>query len=259
MDVGKDAHLRPGLLARIFGRSGPAASIPAGSRVYAIGDIHGRLDLLDQLWTQILADAAPGPPGVMVVFLGDYVDRGPDSKGVIDFLLNARLNGLPPLCLRGNHDQAILDFLADGNFWRSWEDFGAPDTLESYGVTPPIRDDEGEFERARRDFAAALPPQHLQFFAGLPDRHVIGDYAFVHAGLRPGVSLEKQDVRDLLWIRDEFLVSRVSFGKVVVHGHTPGALPVRRPNRIGVDTGAYATGRLTAVVLEGTGCRFLQT
>ena len=249
----------PGWVSRIFGSPKEPASIPAGGRVYAVGDLHGRLDLLVKLWAIIEADAAQSAVQKVVVFVGDYVDRGPDSKGVINFLLSAQLKDGVVLCLRGNHDQSVLDFLADANVYRSWKPFGAPETLVSYGVKPPLFDDERDFERARREFVDKCPKSHVKFLSSLPYSHSIGGYFFSHAGARPGIPLDEQDPKDLLWIRDEFLTARQPFEKVIVYGHTPIEVAARRTYRIGIDTGAYATGRLSAAVLEGTGCRFLAT
>jgi serine/threonine protein phosphatase 1 len=235
------------------------ANIPAGCRVYAVGDIHGRLDLLEKLWSMIVADAEGVHLHKVIVFVGDYVDRGRDSKGVIDFLIHAKLKGGEVVCLRGNHDQSVLDFIGDANFYRAWRQFGAPETLLSYGVMPPRFDNESGFEKARAEFVQKCPPEHVKFFESLKYSHVIGGYVFVHAGVRPGIPLNEQDPCDLLCIRDEFLASQQSFEKVVVHGHTPQETALRRTNRIGIDTGAYATGRLSAVVLEGTECRFFST
>jgi serine/threonine protein phosphatase 1 len=247
------------LASRLFKPKKAPASIPKGGRVYAVGDIHGRLDLLKQLWEMIEADAADAPLHKVVVFIGDYVDRGPDSKGVIEFLINARLKGGVVLCLRGNHDQAVLDFMADANFYRNWKTFGAPETLMSYGVRPPLFDKEEELERARKELVQKCPEKHVKFLISLPYSHEIGGYFFAHAGARPGVPMDDQDPQDLLWIREDFLSSRHGFDKVVVHGHTPEEKPRRRAYRIGIDSGAYATGHLTALVLEGTEHRFLST
>jgi serine/threonine protein phosphatase 1 len=152
-----------------------------------------------------------------------------------------------------------LDFIADAKFYRTWKPFGAPETLLSYGVKPPRFDDDAEFEEARADFVRKCPSAHVEFLSSLPYSYSIGGYFFSHAGARPGIPLDEQDPHDLLWIRDEFLSSRASFGKVVVYGHTPVETPARRSNRIGIDTGAYATDRLTAAVLERNECRFLST
>lgn len=234
------------------------AVVPAGQRVYAIGDVHGRLDLLQKLWAMIESDAAHVNLRTTVIFVGDYVDRGRDSKGVIDFLIKIKQEG-NVVCLRGNHDQAVLDFIADAKFYRTWKPFGAPETLVSYGVMPPRFDDEAEFEKARQEFVVNCPRAHVDFLQSLPYCHELGGYFFVHAGVRPGVPLKDQDPQDMLWIREDFLFSRADFEKVVVYGHTPVEQAGRRGHRLSVDTGAYATGRLSAAVLEGRGCRFLAT
>jgi serine/threonine protein phosphatase 1 len=234
------------------------ATIPDGQRVYAVGDIHGRLDLLEKLWAMIEADAANTGLRKTVVFVGDYVDRGRHSKGVIDFLLKIKQDA-DVVCLRGNHDQAVLDFITDPKFYRTWKPFGAPETLLSYGVKPPRFDDEAEFEKARDEFVANCPQAHFEFLQSLPYSYELGGYFFVHAGVRPGVPLEEQDPQDMLWIREDFLFSRAEFEKVVVYGHTPVEQAGRRGPRLSIDTGAYATGRLSAAVLEGQSCRFLTT
>ena len=229
-----------------------------GRRVYAVGDIHGCAAQLEQLTNTIVRDGENGAEIQSIVYLGDYVDRGPDSKGVIDRLL-CPPPGFQMHFLRGNHEQLLLDFLEDPNLFRLWKNYGGQETLISYGVLPPRFDDESAFAEARDQLAEVLPPSHLQFLRSLRLSIEIGDYFFVHAGVRPGVPLESQAAEDLLSIRDEFLMSSKNFGRVVVHGHSPTPSPVRRRNRIGVDTGAYATGRLTAAVLEGADCRFLHT
>ena len=244
-------------LRRWFGQKDKAPAVPPDCRVYAIGDIHGRSDLLKRLMSLIQNDAR-GPGKKILVFLGDYVDRGADSKGVIEELLNLP-DDLGAHFLRGNHDQTLLDFLRDPAAYRVWREFGAVDTLLSYGVRPPLEDSDAAFRDARDRFESALPLDHRNFLESLSLSYEIGDYFFTHAGVRPEVPFEDQEPQDLLWIRDEFLNSAVDFGKVVVHGHTPAGAPVKRQNRIGIDTGAYFTGRLTAAVLEGEKCRFLQT
>ena len=230
---------------------------PEGMRIYAIGDIHGCSKELDQLTTSIVRDSADAPDSRAIVYLGDYIDRGPDSKGVLDRLLNPP-SGFAAYHVRGNHDQVMLDFLADPAVYREWGEFGGRETLASYGVAPP-RGDDGAYARARDRLLLALPPRHLDFLNRLPLSVTLGDYLFVHAGIRPGIALGNQSLEDLMWIRNDFLDSTEDFGTVVVHGHTPGENPVRRANRIGVDTGCYASGRLTAAVLEGTTCRFLRS
>jgi len=250
--VGRD-FLR---LRRTPRRAKPA--VPEGQRVYAIGDIHGRRDLLDELLDDVRKDCLGTQQTVVIVFVGDYVDRGPDSKGVIERLLNLP----PPLqgkFLRGNHDQALLDFIEDPLRYETWCDFGADETLTSYGVRPPRDHSANALVEARERFAGAFPSEHLRFFESLLLSCELGDYFFAHAGVRPGTPLDEQKEEDLLWIREEFLRSSEDFGKVVVHGHTPTDSPVKRANRIGIDTGAYLTGRLTAVALEGHSQRFLQT
>jgi len=235
-----------------------AVALPAGVRVYAVGDIHGCSTLLDQLHARIAADAAPSSAEKRIIYLGDYVDRGPDSKGSIERLLHAVPAGLTPVYLKGNHDGALLDFVEDSESYRAWRNYGAPATLLSYGIRPPLYDSLEAFEAARVALSRAIPLEHLQFLRNLDLTFVLGDYVFVHAGLRPGISIERQQEQDLLWIRDEFLSSGATFEKFVVHGHSPVPNAMRLRNRIPVDTGAYATGILTCAVLEGDACRFLQ-
>jgi serine/threonine protein phosphatase 1 len=248
-----------GLLSRIFGRQPEASSVPAGVRVYAVGDIHGRLDLLGALQEKIARDGETATDKRIIVYLGDYIDRGADSKGVIERLLAQPPEGFSARHLKGNHDQSLLDFLEEPAHYRMWKDYGARETLLSYGVMPPRGEGDSALKKASEDLALALPEAHLEFIRGLELSVTIGDYFFVHAGVRPGLPLSKQSPQDLMWIREEFLTSSSDFGKVVVHGHSPSPMPVKRANRIGVDTGAYATGRLSCVVLEGASCRFLQT
>lgn len=247
-------------LQRLLGRNTRPPAVPAGRRVFAVGDIHGRRDLLDRLTGQIRTyGKTAGPAQNTLIFLGDYIDRGPHSKGVIAYLLELDLPGWEIVFLRGNHDQSLLDFLDDANLYRAWRNFGGAETLLSYGVMPPRFDDEKAFARARDELAQMCPPAHLRFFRDLKNLHQEGDYLFVHAGIRPGIPIERQVPEDLLWIRDDFLLSNRLSSRVVVHGHTPAPSPVRRRNRICLDTGAHATGCLTAAVLEGEGCTFLAT
>lgn len=226
-------------------------------RIYAVGDIHGRADLLDKLLEKIVRDASQTPATQSLVFVGDYIDRGSDSRGVIERLLDAP-EGFETHYLRGNHDQALLDFLENPSSYRTWRRFGADETLLSYDVEPPAQD-ETAVALARDELAEKLPASHLRFLQDLQPFVQIGAYHFVHAGVRPGLSLEDQSLEDMMWIRDEFLNCEDDFGKVIVHGHTPGERPVCRSNRIGIDTGAFATNCLTAVVLDGVGARFLNT
>ena len=247
-----------GILARWFRRKGPAPAVPPNCRIYAVGDIHGRSDLLDRIVHLIRDDVAAHPKETILVFIGDYVDRGADSKGVITRLLDLKREFTVHF-LKGNHDEVLLDFLNDPRAYRVWCEFGAVETLLSYGVRPPLSEGDDALIDARDRFARALPQSHRAFLEALSLSFEIGDYFFAHAGIRPGVPFENQQPNDLLWIREEFLTSTADFGKVVVHGHTPTRTPTRKSNRIGIDTGAYSTGRLTAAVFEGKDCRFLQT
>lgn len=241
-------------------RAAARPAVPAGLRVYAIGDIHGRLDLLEDLHAQIRRDLAVGAPlQAVLVYLGDYVDRGLHSKEVVNLLINGPLPAGRAIFLKGNHEEAFLDFLGDPGFGMVWRNFGGLETLHSYGVPEAARlATVDQFLLAHRSLQESLPAAHLTFLRSLRLNVSFGDYFFAHAGVRPGVPLDRQSDEDLLWIRDQFLDSAEDFGKIVVHGHTPEAEPVIRANRIGIDTGAYMTGVLTALVLEGTTRRFLQ-
>jgi serine/threonine protein phosphatase 1 len=235
--------------------------VPAGSRVYAIGDVHGCAALLRGLHRRILDDAAAHPtPRKIVIYLGDFVDRGEESRAVIDLLIDEPLPGFERVLLRGNHEDSMLRFLVDAAIGPSWLAYGGDATLLSYGVRPPKPIGEpSELERAQSELAERLPERHRRFLAGLRLSHVEGDFFFVHAGVRPGVPLDRQDPADLLWIRDEFLRSEAAFGKIVVHGHSITARPDLHPNRIGIDTGAFASGCLTCLILEGAALSFIQT
>ncbi len=229
---------------------------PDGTLVYAIGDVHGRLDLLVEMHAQIAAEIMRlRPADWRVVHLGDYVDRGPDSKGVIEFLVRQTADRRI-LALAGNHDVGFLDFLAeprpDGLFAHN----GGVETARSYGVDLDLFDPIA-FQSGSRALFEAVPRSHTDFLRGLKDRATFGDFFFCHAGIRPGVALDAQDPRDLIWIRGEFHRHRELFSKVVVHGHTPAAEPEVLPNRVNVDTGAFASGRLTALVVDGAEKRLL--
>jgi diadenosine tetraphosphatase ApaH/serine/threonine PP2A family protein phosphatase len=235
--------------------------LPEGELLYAVGDVHGRADLLSNLLAQIEADAEGRAAGAKtLVFLGDYVDRGPDSRGVIELLRTGLPDGFNAHFLKGNHEALLLDFLADPDALDHWRMNGGEATLASYGVEVDLFNGTGAPPEMWRDaFAAALPEAHLDFLENLKLQTGDGDYLFVHAGIRPGVPIEAQAEDDLIWIRDEFLNSDEAFGKVVVHGHSPAFAPVVRPNRIGIDTGAVFSGRLTALRLEDGEQGFLQT
>lgn len=227
-----------------------------------MGDVHGRLDVLEPLIRDIAADARASRPAEqpLLVFLGDYVDRGPDSKRVVDLILDLHEgDAFEVRALKGNHEEALLAFFDDPNFGAAWMEHGGGATLASYGVPPPAtRTDAEAWGRAVDAFAKALPPAHRDFYARLELMLTVGDYAFVHAGVRPGVALDRQEERDLLWIRREFLEEPGPFGKVIVHGHTPMEEPQLTRHRLGVDTGAYATGVLTAIRLHHEDQRLMQ-
>ncbi|HTO79039.1 MAG TPA: metallophosphoesterase family protein [Methylocystis sp.] len=235
-----------------------APSPPEGLRLYAIGDIHGRLDLLETLARRIEADLKDAPTPAVTIFLGDYVDRGPDSAGVLDRLAR---RDFPTefLALRGNHEEVMLKFLENPDILESWRNYGGLETLHSYGtdVFPAMRG--MGYEAIRENFLERLPGSHVQFLRDTAHSTTFGDYFFCHAGARPGVALDRQTPRDLLWIREEFLEFRGGWDKVVVHGHTPVAEPELLTSRINVDTGAFASSILTAVALEGSQRRIIST
>ena len=233
-----------------------------GRLIYAIGDIHGRLDALNLLLRDIAQDASITRPAQrpLLVFLGDYVDRGAESRQVVEMVLRIQAHGTYEVAaLKGNHEQALLQFLAEPDFAMTWMEHGGRSTLKSYGVSASAaRGNTRAWSTVRDEFRRALPEAHLRFYRELDLVRVIGDYAFVHAGVRPGVPLAEQTERDLLWIRDDFLKDRGPFDKVIVHGHTPSEVPQMLKHRLGVDTGAYATGVLTAVRLYGVEQRLIQ-
>ena len=228
-------------------------SLPQGQLIYAIGDIHGRSDLLALLLDKIAADAAHSKDAKRrtLVFLGDYIDRGHDSARVVDMVLGELPLGFDAHFLKGNHEAILLDFLDDPSYLGQWLANGADATFRSYGMDLEELIRKGATPEAwRRAFLASLPEAHRDFFETLELAVAFGDYLFVHAGVRPGVPLEAQDPHDMVWIRAPFLQSDEDFGKIVVHGHTPAREPVIRANRIGIDTGAVFTDRLTALKLE---------
>ena len=238
----------------------PAApSVPSGLRIYAVGDIHGRRDLLQSLTRKVTDDLQGGRfDEAITVFLGDYIDRGPDSAGVTE-LLSAGKFPTTIIALRGNHEAELLRFLEDEKVLENWRRYGGLETLVSYGVdVKAVMRGQG-YDVAREALKDHLPPRHRMFFEQTRLYWSVGDYFFCHAGVRPGVPLTCQSERDLLWIRDEFIAFRNPFEKMIVHGHTPVREPEIFPNRIGIDTGAYATGALTCLILEDRGRRFIST
>lgn len=249
-----------GLFSRIFGRTrtDTTATTPDGIVIYAVGDVHGRADLLRLLLQKIEADASSEAGAIELIFLGDYVDRGRDSRGVVDAVLALAADPrLRVYALKGNHEEAVLGFLSDPSTGPAWSQHGGRETLLSYGVTPPASVGRADWQAIREAFAAALPPSHLAFFQSLDLSIERGGYVFVHAGLRPGTPIAQQSAQDLLWIRHDFILHDGAHEKVVVHGHTPEPEPFSGPYRIGVDTGAYATNVLTAVKLKGGERSFL--
>ena len=234
---------------------------PEGERVYAIGDIHGRLDLLQMLIAAIDEERRALPSSrPTLVFLGDYVDRGPDSRAVIDWLIERPLPEFERVHLRGNHEDWFESFRSDAAVGPSWLYCGGVATLASYGIRAELgEDDPMRLTALQADLAAALPASHRAFLRELETYRAIGGYLFVHAGIRPGVPLAQQSTDDLLWIRDSFLHATGDHGHVVVHGHTITNEAEVRPNRIGIDTGAFATNVLTCLVLEADRYRLIQT
>jgi calcineurin-like phosphoesterase family protein len=225
--------------------------LEGGLRLYVIGDVHGRADLIEGVLSKIDADLARrSGENAILVFVGDYVDRGPGSREVLDQLV-ARVRAHKTILLKGNHEAYLLEFLQNPAILGDWRQYGGLQTLMSYGLKPSLNPGEEEQRELARDLARALPWEHRALLEALPTSFTCGDFFFVHAGVRPGVPLAQQKEQDLLWIREDFLLCEEDFGKVVVHGHTPVAAPDIRPNRINIDTGAYATGRLSCVMLQG--------
>lgn len=233
--------------------------LETGRRLYAIGDIHGRLDLLEELHEMIRTDTADFAGSKGVVYLGDYIDRGAQSKQVLDLLINQPLDGFDIITLLGNHEQSMLDFLKDPQSAAPWLSYGGQVTLLSYAVGLGRVNMMQQVELLRDELEVKLPQSHLDFLRSCRLMYTEGSYCFVHAGIRPGVNLEKQVPEDLLWIREEFIHNRKNHGHIVVHGHSISEEVQSRPNRIGIDTGAYNSGLLTCMVLEGDQQRLLQT
>ncbi len=230
-----------------------------GKRLYAIGDVHGRLDLLDELFVKILKDARgrPSKP-TFLVMLGDLIDRGPDSRGVIERIMSAHRGFDRVVNLTGNHEEMMRRGLSgEPHLLKGWLDHGGYQCAQSYGVS--MSELLGQEVAVIEDILqSCVPREHLEFLAGFSDSARFGDYLLVHAGIRPGVSIDQQSARDMRWIRGEFLESAANHGVVVIHGHTVTEGVTMLPNRIGIDTGAYKSGLLTAIRIEDDECEFIQ-
>ena len=238
---------------------GTSPSIPDGQRLYCVGDIHGRADLLNQLHEIILEDANTYTDKKTIVYLGDYVDRGEQSKQVIDVLLSQPLSGFETVFLLGNHEKIMLDFIDYPEAAASWLGFGGRETLNSYGIPLAYIPTSSEVPGLAEQLDKALPDAHREFMQNCDESWQCGSYYFVHAGIRPGVALDKQTLEDKLWVRDIFLQHTGTHDAIIVHGHSICTEPELLPNRIGIDTGAFATGVLSCLVLEGNQQRILQT
>jgi len=256
------------MLSRFFNRQDavpPVRTVPEtpnGAVVWAIGDIHGRRDLLEALLDGIAADIASSSAGQkVVVFLGDYVDRGPDSQGVIDLLCAFRDDIVCEMVfLKGNHEDKLVEFLSDPKVGPQWCEYGGVQALKSFGLTPPSMSHRaGAWTSLSADLSHKLTDRQRRFFDQLRYSYSLGDYFFAHAGARPGIALEDQSPQDLMWVRGAFLHDDGPFEKMVVHGHTPTLDVYIDERRIGLDTKAYASGVLSAIRLEGARRRILQT
>lgn len=233
--------------------------LPAGVRIYAVGDIHGCLGLLNELLARIEADISSRPTTRPVyVFLGDYIDRGRSSRGTIDRLIK-HAEDHDSVFLRGNHEQIAIKCLSERSLFDHWMRLGGIETLSSYEIAPEMLMNGRQIVELQAAFHQALPQAHFRFFRGLQNSYTSGDFFFVHAGVKPHVQLSDQKESDLLWIREEFLSSMLDFGKIIVHGHTPTHEIEVESNRINIDTGAFATGRLSCLVIEESSLAVIDT
>jgi len=250
-DAGHDAPA-PDITAEHYG--------PDDTILYAVGDIHGRADLLEKLIDQIDQDQARTKVPGRLIFLGDYIDRGLQSRQVIDILLSERVQAMEPLFIKGNHEAAMMDFVGNPETGPIWAKYGGRETLVSYGVRPPRSlTFNHEWVTAHEEFIEALPLAHENFMLNLRLSIRLGDFGFVHAGVRPNIDFDEQDEKDLLWIRDEFLHGKLKMNLTIVHGHTPVDEPSNAAQKINVDTGAYYSGHLTAARIEGNNITFIST
>lgn len=261
MGLGEITKRLFGLKSGVVAHYRQSSTVPDGHRLYAVGDIHGRDDLLQILLTKIDAEAKAFDGQVILLFLGDYVDRGAQSRQVLDSLIALdQGNSYQTVFLLGNHEQTMLDFLNQAPRSENWLRYGGLETLQSYNVHISSQDlGESSLARVRQALRENLDSSHLTFLRRLRLSYTCGDYYFAHAGVRPGIDLDAQVLDDLLWIREPFLSSTQDFGRIIVHGHSITEEPVVRSNRISIDTGAFASGRLTCLVLEGEERRFLTT
>lgn len=247
----------------MFRSASPPQMQPVGAkgyRAYVVGDVHGRLDLLKELLAKIHTELDRHPPArCLLVFVGDLIDRGPNSAQVIERLRTYNRRGVQPVFLLGNHEEVLLRILrGEAGLITKWRWFGGSECLQSYGINPDVVAGSSD-EEALEIIRAAIPPSHVAFLESFADSCRFGDYLFVHAGIRPGVDFDQQTQSDLRWIREPFLNDGSDHGFVVVHGHTISNSVEQRPNRIGIDTGAYKTGVLTALAIEGADRWLLDT
>ena len=252
-----------GTISRMLGLFPPRSSSPRGParyRAYAIGDVHGRLDLLDGLLAAVEQDdSRRGSRKTYLVFLGDLIDRGPASRQVVERLRTYQPEHMTPVFLMGNHEEVLVRLLqGEQGLLQSWLKFGGAECIQSYGVDPWHLQRQPEKD-ALRIIAEAIPREHAEFLGSFADTFKFGDYLFVHAGIRPGVEIAAQESTDLRWIRQPFLDDDTDHGFVVVHGHTVREQIEERPNRVGIDTGAYRTGVLTAMGVEGPNRWYIST
>ena len=236
------------------------AAVPDQQRIYVIGDIHGRADLLTKLLSAIQLDAQATDKHNFLIYLGDYIDRGPQSREVIDLILNTACRGFTQIHLMGNHEEFLLRFLNAPEQSAPWLEYGGKETLLSYGVSVPLGVlTPNKLKGIAVDLLSALPKEHRLFFERLHDFYELGDYFFTHAGINPNRPLHRQISDDLRWIREPFLSHTPPYAKIIVHGHTITDTPEFHQNRISIDTGAYHSGRLTCLVLEQNTRRIIQT
>lgn len=239
-------------------QSGPSGA--RGWRAYGVGDIHGRLDLLDELLEKVHDDiASRSQRKILLVFVGDLIDRGPSSAQVVERLRTYEHPEVRTVFLLGNHEEVLLRILSgEAELIAKWRLFGGSECLASYGVDASSLtglSDEAALEIVR----SAIPKEHVEFLESFDDSCRFGDYLFVHAGIRPGIEFEQQRQSDLRWIREPFLLDDTDHGFVVVHGHTIRPEVEMRPNRIGIDTGAFRTGVLSALAIEDQASWLLDT